>query len=442
MIQALINHLKTINNKPMNQHSEKFLRKRKALLFLPLVALPLITMAFWSLGGGKGSGAAGAQQKQGINTTLPNAQLSGASLDKMGLYDKAATDSQSLKSKAYNDPFADGDTVKVNASDTGRPGQEVTPPVTPGGMGNYTDPNEAKVRLKLAQLEQAINKPQAQTVNNDPTSQNTQALETELNRLQQSMQQAGQNTTNGQDPQMQQMNGMLEKILNIQHPDRVQEQLRQQSIKNRGRVYPVTRPGEQTDGGLLSVAVSDGIPLPFAVDYGGNGFYDTEGDVNGDTAIRPAIPAVVQDTRTVSSGSTIKLRLTEDVMIDGVLIPKNNFISGKCSLDGERLKIEITGIRFKNSLFPVGLSVYDLDAIEGICIPGAVGRDASKEGTDRAIQSMQLMSLDPSLGTQAASAGLEAVKGFASKKVKLVRVTVKAGYPVLLMDQKAKQGDN
>ena len=50
---------------------------------------------------------------------------------------------------------------------------------------------------------------------------------------------------------------------------------------------------------------------------------------------------------------------------------------------------------------------------------------------------MQLMSLDPSLGAQAASAGLEAMKGFASKKVKLVRVTVKAGYPVLLMDGKA-----
>jgi len=39
----------------MNNHSEKFLKKRKALLVLPLLALPFITLAFWALGGGKGN---------------------------------------------------------------------------------------------------------------------------------------------------------------------------------------------------------------------------------------------------------------------------------------------------------------------------------------------------------------------------------------------------
>ena len=126
-------------------------------------------------------------------------------------------------------------------------------------------------------------------------------------------------------------------------------------------------------------------------------------------------------------------------MVNGTLIPRNSFVYGSCNVDGERLKISITGIRFNNSLFPVSLTVYDLDALEGVRVPGAIGRDAGKEGADRAVQSMQLMSLDPSLGAQAASAGLEAVKGFAGKKVKLVRVTVKAGYPMLLMDGKAKQ---
>jgi len=145
---------------------------------------------------------------------------------------------------------------------------------------------------------------------------------------------------------------------------------------------------------------------------------------------------VVQETQTVVSGSTIKLRLTEDVFINGVLVPKNNFLFGNCSVDGERLKIAITGIRYNNNLFPVALSVYDLDALEGIRVPGAISRDATKEGADRALQSVQLMGLDPSIGAQAAGAGLEAAKGLFSKKVKLIRVTVKAGYPILLMDQK------
>jgi conjugative transposon TraM protein len=420
----------------MENQSEKYLKKRKALLVLPLLALPFVTLAFWSLGGGKGVNKAQAQEKPGINTSLPDAQLSGASLDKMSLYNKAAIDSQNLKNQLSRDPFAK-DTIRGKA-DTNRAKQKAgttSSPVATGGLNNYTDPNEAKVRAKLALLEKSLNSPApSNTANNNSTAaQHDPAIDAQLNQLQQAMQQMSRG--NEQDPQMQQLNGMLEKIMDIQHPDRVQQQLREQSIKNRGRVYPVTRPDEQTGAGLLAgysgIAASNGFIA--------NGFFDAGETVNGDSTARPAIPAVVQETQTVTSGATIKLRLTEDVMINGTLIPKTNFVYGNCNVDGERLKISITGLRFNNSLFPVALSVYDLDALEGIRIPGAIGRDASKEGADRAVQSMQLMSLDPSLGAQAASAGLEAVKGFASKKVKLVRVTVKAGYPVLLMDGKAKQ---
>jgi hypothetical protein len=42
----------------------------------------------------------------------------------------------------------------------------------------------------------------------------------------------------------------------------------------------------------------------------------------------------------------------------------------------------------------------------------------------------------PMSGTQATSAGIEAAKTLFSKKVKLIKVTVKAGYQVLLYDEK------
>jgi conjugative transposon TraM protein len=409
----------------MENQSEKYLKKRKALMVLPLLALPFVTLAFWSLGGGKGVNKAQAQEKSGINISLPDAQLSATSLDKLSLYNKAASDSQALKNQLSQDPFAK-DTVP-GKTDTSHTKSKATISSF-GAASPYADPNEAKVRSKLAELEQNLNTPapQTSTVTNSP--QHDPAIDAQLSQLQQSIQQMSQG--NSQDPQMQQMSALLEKVLDIQHPDRVQQQLRDESIKNRGRVYPVTRPDEQNRVGL------PGGYAPFGLTV--NGFYDAD-ETAADSSVLPAIAAVVQETQTVTSGATIKLRLTEDIMINGTLIPKNNFVYGSCNVDGERLKITITGLRFNNSLFPVGLSVYDLDAMEGIRIPGAIGRDASKEGADRAVQSMQLVSLDPSIGAQAASAGLEAVKGFASKKVKLVRVTVKAGYPVLLMDQKAKQ---
>jgi len=89
----------------------------------------------------------------------------------------------------------------------------------------------------------------------------------------------------------------------------------------------------------------------------------------------------------------------------------------------------------------VELSVYDMDGMNGIHIPGAITRDVAKQSTDRTIQGIGLTTLDPSLGAQAASAGIEAARDMIGKKVKLIKVTVKAGYQVLLRDEKQKQNN-
>ncbi len=82
----------------------------------------------------------------------------------------------------------------------------------------------------------------------------------------------------------------------------------------------------------------------------------------------------------------------------------------------------------------MSLKVYDLDGLEGIYIPGAITRDAAKQASAQSIQDVQLYSMDNSLGVQAATAGIEAAKGLFSKKSKLIKVTVKAGYQILLKD--------
>lgn len=84
------------------------------------------------------------------------------------------------------------------------------------------------------------------------------------------------------------------------------------------------------------------------------------------------------------------------------------------------------------------LSIVDMDGIEGVYVPGAITRDVAKGSADRAVQGIGFTTLDPSLGAQAANAGIEAAKTLLSKKAKLVKVTVKAGYQVLLRDEKQK----
>jgi hypothetical protein len=77
-----------------------------------------------------------------------------------------------------------------------------------------------------------------------------------------------------------------------------------------------------------------------------------------------------------------------------------------------------------------------MDGLPGIHIPGAITRDVAKESADQGISTMGLNALDPSLSGQAATAGIEAAKALISRKIKLVRVSVKAGYQVLLKNTK------
>ena len=106
----------------------------------------------------------------------------------------------------------------------------------------------------------------------------------------------------------------------------------------------------------------------------------------------------------------------------------------KGPLSGERLNIEVSSIRSDNLIIPVSLQAVDLDALRGIKIPNAITRDAVKQGAGDGIQSLNAMGMSSSWEAQASMAGMETIKGIISKKAKLVKVTVKAGHPLLLAD--------
>ncbi|MEZ2442736.1 conjugative transposon protein TraM [Chitinophaga sp. RCC_12] len=424
------------------EHTEQFNKRRKFLLMLPLMALPFATLAFWAAGGGK-TGQSETKKELGVNSNLPGAHLAVQPKDKMGIYQKAAKDSAGMRSQLSFEPFIDRDSFAVPAPDSLSPTMQ---PYTGGLIKQWStapDPNEAKVRNGLQRLEEAINRPLPET-REEPDLPVDNTTEENIKRLEEMMQSV--TATSGPDKEMQQINGMLENILDIQNPGRAEQKLKEQSLKNRGRVYAVSKPQLKTTADYLpngqppygTKVIDSGLVPIYEPSTERNAFYGlsvTENDYTQQTAI----PAAIHGTQTLVSGSTVKMRILEDILINGVTIPEGSFIYGTCTVSGERLKIEIPGIRYSNNIFPVSLTVFALDALEGIPIPGALTRDAAKEGADRTLQSMQLMSLDPSIGAQAAGAGVEVAKGLFGKKAKLVRVTVKADYPLMLMDEKTRQ---
>ncbi len=407
-------------------------KKRKLMLMLPVLVLPFVTLIFWALGGGKSNEAQASENKMaGFNHKLPDSKVGEETeLDKMGYYAKAKKDSIKFQEMLRNDPNY-SETVPMAAQGPNLQGH----PMGSNGMnsslyGNgYNDPNTQKIYDRLSMLNRELNRPTATNAYQEPypsgNRTNSTLASSEVDRLEQMMNMMSQ--PEGDDPEMRQLNGMLEKILDIQHPDRVRQKLKEGSDAKRGQVYAVT--GVQKETNVTMLAGSKFLAS--------GGFYALE--ENTDVPEQNAIQAAVNENQTIVTGSTVKLRLLNEIVVNGTVIPKDNFVFGKASLDGERLTIKIANIRYRNSLYPVELAVFDLDGLDGIRIPGAITRDVAKQSVDRSLQAIGMTSLDPSMEAQAAGAGIEAVKSLVSKKVKLVKVMVKAGYKVLLRDEKQKQ---
>ncbi|MDB4921848.1 conjugative transposon protein TraM [Mucilaginibacter sp.] len=363
-------------------------RQRKSLLVLPVIVFSFTTLLFWAFGGGRPDSArAEIHQREGLSTKLPDAKLKDDhGLNKMSYYDKAASDSVRLKQQMKTDPYY----RQNNGSDTAGLHFPVhTKPVwtnetgagNPSGLtGTGKQPAEVdEVYQKLARLQTALNKP-AQPVKVSPDLLSTG--NTTVNRREQLSPQSDE------DPELKQMNGLLEKILDIQHPERLREKTAPQvSATNNERFK--------------------------------------------------AIPAVIDGKQKITEGTVVRLRLLDTVTINGQLIPKGQLLYGGGALYNQRMAMTIKLIRLGTLILPVDLTVFDMtDGLEGICVPEAITGDAVRDGAASGVQGLELMSLDQSVSTQLAGAGISAAKGLFSKKVKRIKAKLKDGHLLLLRDNK------
>lgn len=189
-----------------------------------------------------------------------------------------------------------------------------------------------------------------------------------------------------EDPELKQMSALLGQIMDIQHPERVKA---------------------RTDTAAAAAAAEK----------------------------FRAIPAVIDGKQKITDGTVIRIRLLDSVTLGGQFFPKGQLVFVSGNFYNQRLSLHIKSIRQGNQIFPVDLTVYDeTDGLEGVCVPEALTSDAVKEGSADAVQGMQFLSMDQSMATQAASAGLNAAKGLFSKKVKRVKAKLKDGHRLLLRD--------
>ena len=147
-----------------------------------------------------------------------------------------------------------------------------------------------------------------------------------------------------------------------------------------------------------------------------------------------AMPAIVDGKQKVKDGATIKLKLTEAAVLKGITLPKGQLLYGACQIINQRLLLTIQNIRNGENIIPVDLTVFSQDGMPGIPAPEAELAGSAGTGADNAVQSMQFLTMDASIGAQAAAGGVNAAKSLFSKKVKKMKVKLKDKFPVLLRD--------
>lgn len=151
-----------------------------------------------------------------------------------------------------------------------------------------------------------------------------------------------------------------------------------------------------------------------------------------------SIGACIYRTTTVTDGKEVPLRLTESMRAGGVLIPANTVLTGTARIDGERMMITVSAVQYRGSVIPVELLVYDMDGGEGISVPASDEISAVKEIAANAGSGLgSSITITDDAGTQLLSdLGRSVIQGtaqYVGQKMRQVKVTLKAGYRVLLL---------
>jgi len=333
--------------------------KRKQLLIIPLLIIPFLALGFYAMGGGKGSGADLQTGHREINADLPDAAFKKEEpTDKMGFYRQSDTGNESGGDSSLN---------RINAR--------------LAENRNEQDARTDAINQKLEALNKEINRPEEPRSNPNAQSNGRQeaSIKNDVDRLEALMK--TMQSEKGEDPEMVQLSGMMDKIIAIQNPEIARSNNQQTLIR--------------------------------------------------DSQFR-AVPATIVENQKVVQGATVKLRLSDSVRLNGQLIPKGHLLFGTCNITNQRLLLQVKNIRLGTSIVPVNLTVYSLDGMPGIPAPEAELTGAVNGGADDAIRSMQFLSMDQSIGVQAAGAGIDAAKSLFSKKLKKIRVKLKADYPILI----------
>lgn len=216
---------------------------------------------------------------------------------------------------------------------------------------------------------------------------------------------------------------------------------------SQGEAFKNGKAQMQTIGEVREQIVS-GLAQPisdstFVADYSQErniGFHTAVG-TSGQTQ-KNTIRACIHENQTITDGQAVRMRLLEPMRAGETIIPKNVLVTGMAKIAGERLGISITSLEYRGLIIPVELTVIDSDGQQGIFIPGSMEMDAIKEiaanlgGNLGTTINLNQQSAGDQLLTDLGKGAIQGASQYISKKMRIVKVHLKAGYNLMLYQKK------
>jgi conjugative transposon TraM protein len=202
-------------------------------------------------------------------------------------------------------------------------------------------------------------------------------------------------------------------------------------------VVPVSQFVEQTVSALPQEMSGKDVMLALAQPRN-MGFFTATAEISRER--KNTISACIHADQTLMDGESVRLRLLEPMLAGKMLVHENTLLSGFAKIQGERLQITVTSMEYGGNIIPVEMSVYDTDGQRGIFIPDTKEINAAKEvAANMGTNAGTSISLSSDAGEQfAADMGRSVIQGvsqFFSKKMREVKVNLKAGYRVFLLPE-------
>lgn len=157
---------------------------------------------------------------------------------------------------------------------------------------------------------------------------------------------------------------------------------------------------------------------------------------------RNTIRACVFENQTLTFGNgedqKVRFRLLENVRAGNFLLPRNSLFTGDAKIQGGRLDITINSIEYAGNIIAVKIQVYDTDGQRGIRAPGSEETNALKEAAGNMGQQLGTsITFTQNAGQQVAAdlakGAIETGSQYLSKKMKTVKIHLKADHEVLLL---------